>query len=573
MTESRSTAVLASTDEARARLEQAALGLGLSLVYSGDASKTQALVLRQAGAGVYLIALDAATEAALEALDEVLSAEQTLVLFEDADVLLQREGWDHARWLRHLGVKLGLREDVLPPREGNGEAQAAPADDADADVAADGSADVSADVAAEADAWAEVEAAPVSDRESAFDDAAAEPVDSTEAPTPAATFDDPAADVASVEIGHVDMDSVEIESVDFDSVNIETADTDAPTIAAADEVTESHGSTSTDAGHVDSPFDPVNWDIGGSEVAPAQASDDARDTASHAADEDVAESLEELLARSLPDPAAEQPESTDAFATDGSHADSDSSAADDGGPAFAGGLSLVDPDAEPLPADTANAAGEDGRGGPRIDLDALEDRLSGLSLAPIEEDAAPGSESAADADAPTMVVVHAGIGGPDAVRQLLGALDASFDAPLLICQQLANDRHDRLVLQLQRATSLPVELAVAGERPRAGRVHVLPAGMGLELVSDQGGGSRFAEGEVATLAQLADAVHVVLSGADAALPQQLSPQLATGLRVLAQSPEGCYDSQAASALIAQGVEHALPADLAVALASQLQTRN
>src|SRR5690606_8956386 len=49
------------------------------------------------------------------------------------------------------------------------------------------------------------------------------------------------------------------------------------------------------------------------------------------------------------------------------------------------------------------------------------------------------------------VVVLAGIGGPDAVRQFLGALPETFPRPVLMRQRLDGGRHDRLVRQLQRA--------------------------------------------------------------------------------------------------------------------------
>src|SRR5690606_9151675 len=85
------------------------------------------------------------------------------------------------------------------------------------------------------------------------------------------------------------------------------------------------------------------------------------------------------------------------------------------------------------------------------DLDALEERIAGLSL--VDVDAyGHGPERGA-------VLVEAGLGGPDAVRQLLASLEAGFPRPLLVRMRLDGGRYDRLVRQMDRATVLAVELA------------------------------------------------------------------------------------------------------------------
>ena len=37
------------------------------------------------------------------------------VIFDEADLAARREGWDAARWVRHLAAKLHRHADVLPP--------------------------------------------------------------------------------------------------------------------------------------------------------------------------------------------------------------------------------------------------------------------------------------------------------------------------------------------------------------------------------------------------------------------------------------------------------------------------
>src|SRR5690606_12797943 len=83
---------------------------------------------------------------------------------------------------------------------------------------------------------------------------------------------------------------------------------------------------------------------------------------------------------------------------------------------------------------------------------------------------ATDATDATDATAMGGVVVLSGIGGPDAVRQCLGALPSGLPRPVLVRQRLDGGRHDRLVRQLQRATSLPVELAAAGMALAPGHV-------------------------------------------------------------------------------------------------------
>ncbi|MEG3193696.1 chemotaxis protein CheB, partial [Lysobacter sp. D1-1-M9] len=119
-----------------------------------------------------------------------------------------------------------------------------------------------------------------------------------------------------------------------------------------------------------------------------------------------------------------------------------------------GELSLHDPETEAdAPASSADAGEAKNRF--QRDLMELESRISGLEL--VDDSPARGPEKARGA-----VLVVAGIGGPDAVRQLLGAIPNDFPRPILIQQRLDGGRHDKLVAQMQRATSLPVRLAQDG---------------------------------------------------------------------------------------------------------------
>ncbi|MDO5506569.1 MAG: chemotaxis protein CheB [Pseudoxanthomonas suwonensis] len=569
MTDAGRIAVLAATDAARARLEQAGEALGLTVAYSGDATKTQALALEQACATIYLIALDATTEAALDPLAEVLGAEGALVLFEDAEVLLQREGWDEARWLRHLGLKLGLRDDVLPERGDQLATTSA------AETEPDGGVDPAA-VATEAGAHATTD---VADSTSAAADAAAS------MPADAAVARDDAVVDGLLDGGKLDI-AKESTGIIGDNGDIgiqrDTPGDAAP--ARVDDIADTfEGQGAEDPPHWLDPAAAESVDSG-SEWLDDGHGERQVGADGHTSDDDGSDGFAVTAAAGTPD-AADDHEDLEALLKRAVTRATDSKESAQQEEPLApvaevrwqppeGGLALVDPDA----ADAVPAAGAatNHRGeqepGRHADIAALEAKASALSLAPMDEvDPAPAAQ-ASDADAFGMVVVHAGIGGPDAVRQLLGGLEAGHATPVLVVQQLANDRHDRLVVQLQRATSLPVAVAVAGETPRAGHVHVLPAGMGVEAMSAQGGGARFADGDITSLLQLPakDVIHVILSGTDPALTASLLAHKAAGATLLAQSPAGCYDSQAAEALIAEGIEHAPPAALASRLARPLQ---
>ena len=63
-----------------------------------------------------LVVLDPATEEAIDRFDSVLGDPSIEVIFEEAEHALHAEGWDAARWVRHLAAKLHRHADVLPPR-------------------------------------------------------------------------------------------------------------------------------------------------------------------------------------------------------------------------------------------------------------------------------------------------------------------------------------------------------------------------------------------------------------------------------------------------------------------------
>ncbi|HMA15814.1 MAG TPA: chemotaxis protein CheB [Kiloniellaceae bacterium] len=210
------------------------------------------------------------------------------------------------------------------------------------------------------------------------------------------------------------------------------------------------------------------------------------------------------------------------------------------------GLSLADDDTPVAPVQGAVAT-------PAFDLDRLG---GGLSLA--------DPDSYGHGPVRGVVVIEAGLGGPDAVRQLLAGIPEGFARPILIRLALDGGRYDRLVKQMARATAAPVSVAEEGQVAQPGHVYFVPPGLGLT----QRGGWQFDPATDFDLAALPghDSAVLFLSGADAALVGAVSgPDWSAGL-VLGQTPdEGCYDPAGAQAAIVAGAGHGTPAALAARL--------
>jgi len=206
-----------------------------------------------------------------------------------------------------------------------------------------------------------------------------------------------------------------------------------------------------------------------------------------------------------------------------------------------GDASMIEPDALDR---TPPSVGATPRTPLRLELEALEPALAGASIG-------------------GAVFVVGGIGGPDAIRKLLGALSAHLDRPVLLRVRLDGGRYDNLVKQIGRVSPLPVVLAEAGRPLRPGAAYVLPEGLGVAVVQDA---LAFTEGvsDHETIAALPPETSAVLmlSGGDPGLADAALALAARGALVAAQSVEGCYDSAGPDALAAQGIDRDTPAGLA-----------
>src|SRR5690554_3667694 len=108
-------ALLAREGQARERLVQALLEAGAELVATADPTSGSAA---EAAAAAPLAALEArepAVAVALEGWSGLLSVPGITVIYDEAGRAANREGWDAARWIRHLRAKLNRHDDGRPP--------------------------------------------------------------------------------------------------------------------------------------------------------------------------------------------------------------------------------------------------------------------------------------------------------------------------------------------------------------------------------------------------------------------------------------------------------------------------
>ena len=412
-------ALLARPGVACERLHAALQQAGADIVLVADPADSDADGVRAVGAQAILIALEPQVDAALDRYDALLADPGITVIFDEADLAAQREGWDAARWSRHLAAKLHRHQQVLPPG-----------------------------------------------MEAETLEPASETLKIYERPESA---------------GDMSAFVVEMDALSFDIPRdgmLEPRSEPAfnpydPTLAEIDPVEQEGAGLS--------PFDfelPM-----GLEVEPA-----------------------------------------------------------------------TDPSTDTSPAGEASSNERF-----RLDLDALNLRIADMQLEDVRPVRAASNDGA--------VLVLAGIGGPDAVRQLLAALPVGFSRAVLIQQRLEGARHDNLVRQMQRATAMPVRLAESGATVERGHVYVLPTGMGVAMGTEGLSFSQDIDDLIGSLPS-ADSAVVLLSGADPGLVDAAMAHGFRGALIAGQSPEGCFDAAASEALVARGGTSATPTDIAKQLAAR-----
>jgi chemosensory pili system protein ChpB (putative protein-glutamate methylesterase) len=103
-------------------LKQALTELGASVVYDSSAANFDRSALDRSGARVVVVNLDPEVAEDFTQLDELLEDDAFKVIFNDGEVSSRLEGWDQARWARHLAAKILGVSDTNPPRPRGSEA-------------------------------------------------------------------------------------------------------------------------------------------------------------------------------------------------------------------------------------------------------------------------------------------------------------------------------------------------------------------------------------------------------------------------------------------------------------------
>lgn len=450
----RRTVLLAQPGAASDRLRDALRQAGAEVVLVADPTGITVDEVIAAEPDSVLVALDPAIEAHLERFDAVLGDPAITVIFDEAELAARREGWDAARWSRHLQAKLYGHDDVLPPGQTESDDEypqpGLPTTPQQHHAQAS-----FVEYAVEADEHAEVL-----------------PIDAVGAGL---------AEVDEVDAALLDVDSVDLGTIDFNS-----------------------------------------FDMGG------------EDRENRGSREDTVAGLDEYLLNTgdNDDVAVEIPVAAKPRTLNVSEW-----SLDDGG---------------------TTAASRAAPANPATHIEDLERRISGLSL--VDADSyGQGPQRGA-------VVLLAGLGGPDAVRQLLKGLPKNFPRPVMILQRLDGGQYDKLVGQMARASAMPVHLAQADTVLEDGNVYVVPPTLGLARKAKD---LMFSgSGNVFDALPAKDSAIVVLSGGDTATVEPIMQLAASGAWVAGQSAEGCFEPAAANDVVARGGEAGLPAKLAERLSER-----
>ena len=120
-------ALLYPTTQHGNQLRDALKELGASVVYETAAANVDRDALENSGARVVVVNLGPDSDDYIDALYDVLDAGDYNVVFNEANVTEALQGWDHARWARNLASKILSRPEVAtPPRPPGAEAVPTP---------------------------------------------------------------------------------------------------------------------------------------------------------------------------------------------------------------------------------------------------------------------------------------------------------------------------------------------------------------------------------------------------------------------------------------------------------------
>lgn len=492
MAETTSVALLFDDGELGGHLREALREGGARIVHEGPLEGLSRELIQRVGADVVVINLDDSSDEAFDRLDRALEGDHPRVVFNEAQSTRTLDGWDRARWARHLAAKVLARTDIDPPRP------AAPEPEESASVAVpvavvEPAVEPAWDEHVPADATtpgAEVTAPPP--REDHEAETAAES-ESLEAELEALLAGDPLPGTDGVDdTEEADEAGLSIdESIDF---NFDLPEGDEPLYDGnfLDATAGSQPPVPSAMDELDELADDA-LDTGLDAEPAADASDDqdrdafTADTLALTKDLNAQGGEDEM---SLADPGEAMPHGGKAPTPAPSYRVPDSwSLVDDDTPAAPPAVEAARPDPSEFGVEKVSAAdylAPDAES----DESELEPFLS-LELVSMEEAIAPKeyapNEMMLDdlGSALTRVVmIGATVGSRASVREFLSKLPAGMRITIVHTQHVGDRSADELAEELARSVALPVRMAAHGQVARVGELLVVPPDAQLRLMRD-----------------------------------------------------------------------------------------
>lgn len=514
-------ALLYQAGQLGSHLKNALGELGAAVVYEAAPASVDRDALENSGARVVIVNLDAESDNYIDALYDMLDAGDYEVVFNDAQVSSNLQGWDQARWVRHLGSKILRKPEIVePPRPPGAQAVPTPVQKSASGVPV-----------AEKPGPAPVAPVPVVDNVPASErptvkmplppELLAEPVPKAAPPQPASTgvdaaelaefaklLDTPAAAAAPEPASTTPAPIPELG--DF------AAELDALFAAADTKSTAAPAAAPTPPAKDE--FDialPADFDLALDEAAPVPGVElDALDIpvdATAAPAPPKTEHVEDLhdefpaIFDQLDVDAAAVPEAKNQEFKPAERPAAEPESA----PALPMEWSLEGDDAQPVTGKASfgieKMSAEEFLA-PQVDEPSkpaapVPEPTFSLELVPIEEAVAPSQHNpdyfheqrldearvakplkvGTGAGVSRVVVLGASIGGPEAVRDFLGALPAGFPALFILAQHMGEEFLELMSAQLRKSIALTVRNPSHGERAAHGEVLIVPTTHRLQV--------------------------------------------------------------------------------------------
>lgn len=517
-------ALLYQAGQLGSHLKNALGELGAAVVYEAAPASVDRDALENSGARVVIVNLDAESDNYIDALYDMLDAGDYEVVFNDAQVSSNLQGWDQARWVRHLGSKILRKPEIVePPRPPGAQAVPTPVQKSASGVpVAEKPGPAPATPVAPPPGTVGV---PASERPTVKmplpPELLAEPVPKAAPPQPASAGVDATELAEFAKLLDTPAAAAEPEPASTTPAPIPelgdfAAELDA-LFAAADTKSTQAPAAATKPVATDE-FDialPADFDLALDEAAPVPGVElDALDIpvdATAAPAPPKTEHVEDLhdefpaIFDQLDVDAAAVPEAKNQEFKPAERPAAEPESA----PALPMEWSLEGDDAQPVTGKASfgieKMSAEEFLA-PQVDEPAkpaapVPEPTFSLELVPIEEAVAPSQHNpdyfheqrldearvakplkvGTGAGVSRVVVLGASIGGPEAVRDFLGALPAGFPALFILAQHMGEEFLELMSAQLRKSIALTVRNPSHGERAAHGDVLIVPTTHRLQV--------------------------------------------------------------------------------------------